>query len=222
MEAANQVPLFSSLTHGPVHDHRSATMPDSSSAAGSIPQTNLEKIRLREFIDAAERYRPQLIWLAMRIVNRSEEAEDIVQLALLKAFRKLSGFRGDSQMRTWLNAIVKNTAREYTRSQRGRTFVSLEFPQTSDDACDEIDVPDHSMNPEEYYERWERDEIVATAVGGLCPGNRDVIEMCVFQELPYMEVATALNLSLSTVKSRMFRSRRDLRIALSARSGAFR
>jgi len=49
-----------------------------------------------------------------------------------------------------------------------------------------------------------------------------VIEMCVFQELPYMQVATALNLPLSTVKSRMFRCRRDLRMALSSRIGAFR
>lgn len=184
------------------------------------PSCGLDKIS--EFVKAAERYRPQLVWLAMRIVNRTEEAEDIVQQSLLKAFRKLSGFRGDSQMRTWLNAIVKNTAREYMRSQRGRTFVSLESPLFPDEGGEEIEILDRAMNPEEYCEHREREHLVAAAIGGIGPANREVVEMCIFQELPYMEVATALNISVSTVKSRMFRSRRDLRTALSSRTGAFR
>lgn len=178
--------------------------------------------KVNAFVKTAETYRPQLVWVAMRIVNRTEEAEDIVQQSLLKAFRNLSGFRGDSQMRTWLNAIVKNTAREYMRSQRGRTFISLESPQFPDEGGEEMEVLDRSMNPEEYCEHREREQMVAAAIGGMGPANREVVEMCVFQELPYMEVATALNLSLSTIKSRMFRSRRDLRMALSSRTGALR
>ena len=222
MDTASQVPPFFRLSQTPDREPRSATTPGVSNAADAIPQSRLDKIKLREFVDAAERYRPQLIWLAMRITNRTEEAEDIVQQALLKAFRKLSGFRGDSQMRTWLNAIVKNTAREYMRSQRGRTLVPLECPSFPDGSGDEIEILDPGMNPEEYCECRERDEIVAAAIGGMGPANREVVEMCVFQELPYMEVAIALNLSMSTVKSRMFRSRRDLRMALSSHTGAFR
>lgn len=187
-----------------------------------VRQLHLDRMKLKEFVDASERYRPQLIWVAMKIVDRSEEAEDIVQLALLKAFRKLSGFRGDSKMRTWLNAIVKNTAREYMRNKRGRIFIPLEGPASSDEACDEIGIFDHSMNPEEYCQNRERAEFVAAAIGGMGPANREVLEMCVFQELPYMEVATALNLSVSTVKSRMFRSRRELRMALAGHTDTVR
>lgn len=222
MEAASQVPLHVSLPQGSAAGPARQRPMASSSSPAAISQSRLDQIKLREFVDVAERYRPQLIWLAMRIVSRTEEAEDIVQQALLKAFRKLSGFRGDSQMRTWLNAIVKNTAREYIRSQRGRTFVPLESPPFSDEGGDEIEILDPRMNPEGYCEHRERDDMVAAAIGGMGPGNREVVEMCVFQELPYVEVATALNLSLSTVKSRMFRSRRDLRMALSSQTGAFR
>jgi RNA polymerase sigma-70 factor (ECF subfamily) len=221
VETASQVPLYLRLSQGSDQEPRSTT-PGVSSAVAAIHQSRLDKIKLREFVDAVEQYRSQLIWLAMRITNRAEEAEDIVQQALLKAFRKLAGFRGDSQMRTWLNAIVKNTAREYMRSKRGRTFVPLESPLFPDAGGDEIEILDHGMNPEEYCEHRERDEILASAIGGLGPANREVVEMCVFQELPYMDVATALNLSLSTVKSRMFRSRRDLRMALSSGTDAFR
>lgn len=222
METASQVPPSASLPQGSTTSlaRRRPTVASISPAA--ISPSRLDKMKLREFVDAAERYRPQLLWVAMRIVSHTEEAEDIVQQALLKAFRKLSGFRGDSQMRTWLNAIVKNTAREYMRSQRARTFVPLECPQYSEEGGDEIEIRDHRMNPEEYCEHRERDDRVAAAIGGMGPGNREVVEMCVLQELPYMEVATALNLSLSTVKSRMFRSRRDLRMALSSQTDGLR
>lgn len=222
METASQFPLYVSLPQGATASFDPQRPMLSSSSAAAIPPSRLDNIKLREFVDVAERYRPQLLWLAMRIVSRSEEAEDIVQQALLKAFRKLSGFRGDSQMRTWLNAIVKNTAREYMRSQRGRTFIPLECSPFSDEGGDEFEILDQRMSPEECCEHRERDDMVAAAIGTMGPGNREVVEMCVFQELPYMEVATALNLSLSTVKSRMFRSRRDLRMALSSQTGAFR
>jgi len=222
VETASQIPLYVSLPQASITSPARQRPMVSSSSPAAISPSCLDKIKLREFVDVAERYRPQLLWLAMRIVSRSEEAEDIVQQALLKAFRKLSGFRGDSQMRTWLNAIVRNTAREYMRSQRGRTFVPLEGPPFSDEGGDEIEILDHRMNPEEYCEHRERDDMVAAAIGGMGPDNREVVEMCVFQELPYMEVATVLNLSLSTVKSRMFRSRRDLRMALSSQTVAFK
>jgi RNA polymerase sigma-70 factor (ECF subfamily) len=218
LETASHAPLHAPSPLASGYEPSSTSVPASSHSAESTP----DEARLNQFVEATERYRPQLIWLATRIVNRTEEAEDIVQQALLKAFRKLSGFRGESQMRTWLNAIVKNTAREYMRGQRGRTFISLESPASADEGSDEMEIVDRGLNPEEYCEHREREQILAAAIGGMGPTNREVVEMCVFQELPYMEVATTLNVSLSTVKSRMFRSRRDLRMALSSRTGAFR
>jgi RNA polymerase sigma-70 factor, ECF subfamily len=222
METASQAPPSFGLSRASEYEPRPTSIPGVSSAAHAIPQSRLDKIKLREFIDTAEQYRPQLIWLAMRITSRAEEAEDIVQQALLKAFRKLSGFRGDSQMRTWLNAIVKNTAREFLRSQRGRHLVPLESQLFCDEGLEEIEIADPGMSPEEYCEQREREEIVTAAIGRMGPANRDVVRMCVFEELPYMQVATALSLSLTTVKSRMFRSRRDLRMALSSCAGAFK
>lgn len=222
MATISELPLYPALSGAVERQPRSTDLHAPSTPAEAILRSRMEKIKLREFVDAAERYRPQLIWLATRITNRAEEAEDIVQQALLKAFRKLSGFRGESQMRTWLNAIVKNTAREYMRSQRGKVFVPLESSPFPDEASEELEIPDHGLSPEEYCEGREREEIVTAAIGGMGHANRQVLELCLFQELPYMQVATALNISLSTVKSRMFRSRRDLRLAVSNYTGAFR
>ena len=222
MGTTSHVEGFTAVSRLGGDENQATISPGAPVPINRVRQLQLDRMKLKEFVDASERYRLQLIWVAMKIVDRSEEAEDIVQLALLKAFRKLSGFRGDSKMRTWLNAIVKNTAREYMRNKRGRTFVPLEGPVSCDDSCEEIAIFDHSMSPEEYCQNRERAEFVAAAIGGMGPANREVLEMCVFQELPYVEVATALNLSLSTVKSRMFRSRRELRVALAGHTDTVR
>ena len=54
------------------------------------------------------------------MTTSTDDAEEIVQHALLKAFANLSRFRGDAKMRTWLHSIVLNTAREHLRNQKRR------------------------------------------------------------------------------------------------------
>lgn len=212
----SEAPLNSMRSGSISLESQSTNVTGASNSASSITQSCPEALKLKVFVDAAEQNRHRLLWLATRITGSSEDAEDIVQQALLNAFRKLSGFRGESQMKTWLSAIVHNTAREYLRDRRRRAVVPLESSAFCEGDSEGFDIADQSMTPEEYYEHHERDRIVDVAIGGLAPANRQVVEMCVFAELPYIEVATILNLSLSTVKSRMFRSRRDLRTAISA------
>lgn len=221
MDTAYETPQFTPSRFASECKTQSGGAPPRPASAEALPQSRLDRIKLTEFLDAAERYRPQFIWIAAKITSASEEAEDIVQQALLKAFRKLSGFRGDSQIKTWLSAIVKNTAREYLRSPQSRAFVPLDSCH-SDGDTEDLEIPDRGMNPEERYQLYERDKLLSDAIGGMGHANRRVLEMCVFEELPYPEVAIALDISLATVKSRMFRSRRDLRMAVANRTGALR
>ena len=221
VEIANEAPQCDAPPPAAGHEQESGVVGNLEASSCSRSRPGVDETRLAQFVDAAERYRAQLLWIATRITSRREEAEDIVQHALLKAYVNLCKFRGESQMKTWLRAIVQNTAHEYMRNQRGRKFVPLECVPFHDGVCDDLDLPDPSMNPEERYEQIERKEIVSGVVGRMDPGNRRVLEMCVFEELPYIQVATFLNVSLSTVKSRMFRSRRLLREAISIGENPF-
>jgi RNA polymerase sigma-70 factor (ECF subfamily) len=179
-------------------------------AAGTEKWHN-EEAKIAEFVDAAERCRPQLLRVVSRTTGRQEEADDIVQHALMKAFANLSRFRGEAQMTTWLCAIVRNAALEFMRNQRGRVFVSLECPQSLNQDREELDLADERLNPEEVYDHRETEELVSAALGRMSPANRHVFEMCVLEERSHLQVATVLRLSLSTVKSRLFRCRRHLR-----------
>lgn len=168
---------------------------------------------VRDFISAAKKYHPQLLSLARKLTRRYDEAEDIVQHALLKGFSKLSSFRGEAQMRTWLAAIVLNTAREYLRNQGGRTFLSLDH--AADGEAGAVNVCDHSQDAEQLYVRRENHERVWTALSQMTAADQRILEMCVLGETPYVHAATSLNVSVSALKSQVFRSKRRLRNLLS-------
>ena len=176
------------------------------------PVDGNEEDRVIEFLREVQKRRPRLLWVAARMLGgEQQEAEDIVQEALMRAFKNLGRFRAESQMSTWLQAIVKNAVREHLRNWGGRRFVSLDLdPWAEEDSC-ECDLPDPGPNPEEDCERREREQIAHRAIVTMGPTNRRTVELCIFEEMPYMEVATLLNVSAGTIKARMFRSRRELR-----------
>ena len=169
---------------------------------------------LAAFTEASERCRGKFLWIATRVTRRTEDAEDIVQTALLKAFENLSRFRGEARMSTWLSVIVLNTAREYRRQRFGKVFVSLDSPPSPNSEGDTLDLPEPLMNPEECFEKLERVKILSAAVERLSSLYRDTLQLCIFEETPYVRVATALKVRVSTVKSRVLRSKRALKVAL--------
>jgi len=176
--------------------------------------------RLMEFLETAERRRPQLLRMARRLTNSNEDAEDIVQEALMKAYKALTKFRGESQMSSWLGAIVQNTAHEHLRSRRNRVFVSIEYLSKQDNEVMEIDLPDPGKNPEQEWQSREMEGILRDEVSKLGMVCRRAIELCMLDECPQLEVAQSMNLSVATMKSRVFRGKRILARTLSRRLGA--
>jgi RNA polymerase sigma-70 factor (ECF subfamily) len=166
--------------------------------------------RIREFLETAERRRPQLLRMARRLTNSNEDAEDIVQEAFMKAFKALAKFRGESQMSSWLGAIVQNTAHEHLRSRRNRVFVSIEYLSRQDNEVVEIDLPDPGKNPEETWQGREMENILLEEVDKLGLVCRRALQLCVLDEVPQLAAADSLRLSVATMKSRVFRGKRLL------------
>lgn len=167
--------------------------------------------RLDTFVKAAEQQRSQLLWLAQRATPYREEAEDIVQEALLKAFRNLAQFRGDAQMSTWLRAIVQNTARDWLRNRKGRVCLSLEQTNAPESNGAPLDFPHPAENPEEFCEREEMEWLLRTEIEKLNSVSRRAIQLCLIEELSHRAAANALNISVITVKSRVFSGKQRLK-----------
>jgi RNA polymerase sigma-70 factor, ECF subfamily len=165
---------------------------------------------INSFLLAAEQYRSKFLGLARRLTRNPEDAEDIVQHALLKAYKGLHRFRGEAQMSTWLRTIVQNTALEHLRERKRRVFVSIENFFEEDGFVVTRDFPDPQRNPEEQCERDEMIEALRAEVGRLSPAARDAVQICLLEECSQTQAACALNTSSSAIKASVCRGKRIL------------
>jgi RNA polymerase sigma-70 factor, ECF subfamily len=160
------------------------------------------------------RHRAGLCARAFRIVGNREEAEDVVQDAMLRAIEKLSTFEGRSQFSTWLTRIVINEALMRLRKQRRRPpTASLE----ADDQTDILDLlPGTGPSPEALAVRREMESRVAREMSHLPPRSRQAFQLCAVEEWTVNEIAEELGVNTCTAKSQYHRARK--RIAQRMRS----
>jgi RNA polymerase sigma-70 factor (ECF subfamily) len=155
-------------------------------------------------------YECRLFRLARNITGNHEDAEEVVQNALVKAFQNLAAFRGDCRFRTWIVRIAVNEA---LMKIRGQLFTEafLDDGEDAEGATIPCELEDWGPNPEEGYSQEELRRILETTISELTPGNRIVFQLRDIEELSTEETAQALDLPLPTVKSRLRRARLQLR-----------
>jgi len=173
--------------------------------------------KVADFVEAAEQRRGHLLRLARRVTPCNDEAEDIVQEALLRAYRSLPRFRGEARMSTWLQAIVQNAAREWLREQKGRVLLPLERQGETD--CAPLEIPDPGRTPEESCELAEMRRILRSELEKLSMGCRRAVQLCIFDEIPQRAAAETLEVSVVAIKARIFTAKRMLREAVQEREG---
>ncbi len=166
-----------------------------------------------------EKYERRIFRLAQNITHNHEDAEDVMQNALVKAFRKLTSFRGDSSFYTWLVRITVNEALMGIRRRR-RNEVSMDDSGEQDGLLLRDEIEDWGPSPEQSYSRTELQDILAEAIGGLGPGYRIVFQLRDVEGFSTRETAQALSLSSTAVKSRLQRGRLQLRRSLNKYFGS--
>jgi len=141
--------------------------------------------------------------LARWLIHNDQDAEDAVQEAYLRAFRSFDGFRGASEGRTWLLAIVRNTC--YTRLKRGR------MAELTDAFDEEIHgVEDHARSPEAMLVESANVQRLRSALEELPPEFREVIVLRELEEMSYHTIAELVAVPVGTVMSRLARARQRL------------
>jgi RNA polymerase sigma-70 factor (ECF subfamily) len=167
------------------------------------------------FSTLVKQYDRYIYRLALNITGNKEDAEDVLQEALLKAYTKLAQFQGGSRFYTWLVRIAVNEAlmklRKRSSSQKD---VSLDEPvEGNEKSVVPREVEDWADNPEQRYARVELSQILQQAIAQLEPQFRTVFVLRDVENLSTEETAEALGLSVPAVKSRLLRARlkaRDL------------
>ena len=165
----------------------------------------------KAFETLVKRHRRKVLALALRYTRVREDAEDVVQQTLQKAFIYLRNFKGKSSFSTWLTRIAINEALMWLRKARALCEVPLAHSMNDEGATLDFDVADASSDPEVTYLRQEETRTLSTAIAQLTPSTRIVLELKELRELSARETARHLGLSLGAVKARVFHGRKKLR-----------
>ncbi len=143
------------------------------------------------------------------LLGAGDDADDVVQEALVKAYRQLSRYRGESGFRPWLLAIVANETRNLHRSRRRRDGLALRAAAVTEPLPDAPDPADTVLA------RDRRAHLVARM--RLLPERDQDVLVCRFLlDLSEQETAAALGVPKGTVKSRTARALGRLREHLRA------
>lgn len=173
-------------------------------------------VALPSFEELVQRYQRQVLAIAYRILGNWQDAEDLAQEALLKAYLRLGDLSNPSALGPWLRRLTVNACLDaLARRQRRPATVSLTAPDdqeapTSERALSVASAEDDAVRAEEWHD-------LRRTLSGLEPGAREALVLREIYGYSYAEIAEKLDLGLSAVKMRVHRARHAVQRAMSER-----
>ena len=158
----------------------------------------------------------EIYGLLYRLTENGEEARDLTQETFLRAFQSIVHFRGESDLRTWIYRIAINQARNrwrWWRRRRRDVTVSLDAPEIGNGRLGLVSTlrSKTAKDPEQDALESERERALKKALSSLKRVYREAVVLRDIEGFAYEEIATALDISVGTVKSRLARGRQELR-----------
>jgi len=190
-------------------------------ATGCAPDDDLALVHASQggdvaaFEELVRRYDRKLLRIAQHVTNNLEDAEEAVQEAFLKGYRKLKQFQGNAKFSTWLIRIALNESITKLRKRLKAKELSLDETAQAEDHDLPRDVADWAPNPEQLYGASELRKILIGSLQELGPGLRTVFVLRNVEGLSTNQTAEILGLNEAAVRSRLFRARLQLREKLS-------
>ena len=177
-------------------------------------QTLIQKAQAGDpyaFEELIESHQKQIFSIAYRIAGNPEDASDMTQEVLVKVFKNLKHFQGNSKFSTWLYRVATNTCLDEQKKARRHTSYSLDAELTTEDGSLATDLADSGPTPEESYEKKTLQKAVNDGIAKLNDEHKKVLILRDIQGFSYEEIAAILNCSDGTVKSRINRARANLK-----------
>lgn len=158
------------------------------------------------FAEVVRRVQRPAYRLALRITRHAEDADDVVQESLVKAYQALDRFQLGRAISPWILTIVARTALSLLRQGKRRAAMSLDDPGPDGQAP----LAERSADPAADPALWERRLDVERAFSRLSEEHRVILALRVEGDLSYASIAETLDVPLGTVMSRLARAREAL------------
>ena len=161
-----------------------------------------------------EKYKRMVYRLAMQITKNHADAEDVMQETFLKVYRSIRTFRKDAAFETWVYRITVNEALNFVKRRERRQERTIETTPEAEFEPDAQYRADHASDPHAHAEKAELRRYVTEAVNSLSLKHRTVVILHEFEGLTHAEIASILNCSEGTIRSRLHYARKKLRTLL--------
>ena len=166
-----------------------------------------------EFARVALPLLPVVARVAQALTRDAADAEDLVQDTFLKAYRHWHTFDAGSDCRRWLSAICRNTFFAQRARQRWVTAVGDDL-ELETFAAVSLHKLARDRGVEDLFERLDLAPAITDAIAALDAPFRDVVRLVDVEDLRYEEAADVLGIPVGTVRSRLYRARRQLQQTL--------
>jgi RNA polymerase sigma-70 factor (ECF subfamily) len=161
----------------------------------------------RAYAELLHRYRESVYFMMLKMVNNKDDAEDLTIEAFGRAFKKLEQYTPNYAFSTWLFKIASNNAIDFLRKKKMTNSISLDIKIEGSDYDPSNLVRSTHLNPEEFYIKKQKVEMVRMVIEKLKPKYRELVELFYFQELSHEEISERMNLPIGTIKAQLFRAR---------------
>ncbi|MYB64857.1 sigma-70 family RNA polymerase sigma factor [Candidatus Poribacteria bacterium] len=161
-----------------------------------------------------EKYKRMVHRLAMQITKNHEDANDVMQETFIKVYQSIHTFRQEAAFETWVYRIAVNEALNFVKRRERRRESSLETTDESEFNTETLRKAEINNNPEIQAEKAELRHWVTKAVNSLSLKHRIVVILHELEGLTHAEIASILNCSEGTVRSRLHYARKQLRSLL--------
>ncbi len=143
--------------------------------------------------------------LAYRMLSNPGEAEEAAQEAFIRAYTRLDSYNPNHKFSTWLLSITSNYCIDILRKRRA-ILLNIDEPLPPHPAL----MSEKGSGPEPQMVQNQREEMVQTLLAELAPEYREAVVLRYWYELSYEEIAEMMETTVSAIKSRLFRARRQL------------
>jgi RNA polymerase sigma-70 factor (ECF subfamily) len=166
---------------------------------------------IEAFEELVRTYDHKLYRVALRLTGDPDEAKDLAQEALFRAYRAFDRFKMGTSFERWLFRIASNLYIDKLRKRGKYRFESLDEPIATQDGYVEKVLPDWTENPERIAQQNELSDKILAALQSLPLNYRMAVVLYDLEGFSYEEISGILQCSIGTVRSRIHRGRRLLR-----------
>lgn len=153
-----------------------------------------------------DRYAPMVFHIVRQFENDEEEVEELAQQIFVKCYEKLDSFKMNARFSSWLYMIAKNHCRDYAKNIRRQ---NRRFSEMEEEVLD-AHMPE-TERPDEVMERQEWHQLLQEALDRLSPGYAQAFLYKYRDDMTYQAISKRMDLSVSALKVRVHRARKQLK-----------